>query len=56
MSDEVCSQCKTSPYPRGYCANLGLCWFCVTSRLSDAGMLAAREVVKSLRWAKEQLA
>lgn len=30
--DEVCSGCKTSPYPRGFFVSLGLCWFCALLR------------------------
>lgn len=35
--NHVCSRCKTSPYPRGYAVNLGLCWTCaIPSRRSAA--------------------
>lgn len=26
--NHICRRCRTSPYPRGYAVNLGLCWTC----------------------------
>jgi hypothetical protein len=26
--EEICSRCQTSPYPRGFIANTGNCYWC----------------------------
>lgn len=49
LAAAFCSQCKTSPYPRGFVINLGLCWYCAFPSVGTAIYRSAREEQVNLK-------
>lgn len=50
--NEICSNCKTAPFPRGYESTLGTCWFCTFPRRPLPLTDEQRELIAA-SWGKE---